>query len=67
MRTTLLAGLITAQIASSVSAQELTPPVVAEPSNLPQASTSVGTNDILISVLAALLVWAAVQQNERAK
>ena len=59
--------IVAVAIAQPVAAETLEAPVTSEPPVLAPATSSVGSTDILISVLAVLLVWAAVQQNERAK
>ena len=63
----LRAGILVMAVAQPLAAETLEAPVTSEPPVLAPASSSVGSTDILISALAVLLVWAAVQQNERAK
>ena len=67
MKQILRAGLLALALAQQLASETLEAPVTSEPPVLAPASSSVGSTDILISVLAVLLVWAAVQQNERAK
>ena len=63
----LMAVTILATLAAPVRAEELSAPAPASDPALSPATSSVGSTDILITTLAVLLVWAAVQQNERAK
>ena len=66
MRIMIVAIALAATAALPLAADTVTPPQLAENPPLPAAS-SVGTTDILISTLAVLLIWAAAQQNARAK
>lgn len=60
-------SVLATAMAQPLAAETLKAPATSEPPVLAPASSSVGSTDILISVLAVLLVWAAVQQSERAK
>lgn len=59
---TILAICLTAMASAPTFAETLQPPAQAEQPTLAPPTSSVGSTDILITVLATLLIWAAVQQ-----
>ncbi|SFS02116.1 hypothetical protein [Yoonia litorea] len=61
----LLAATIVGTAGPALS-EDLTPPA-AEDVVLASPTSSLGTPDILITVLALLLVWAAVEQKEESE
>ena len=67
MRNTICTAAMVLCLGLPVSADTLEPPETIVETALPAPLASVGTTELIITVLAALLVWAAVEQNNRSK
>ena len=67
MRKTICTAAIVLCIGLPAAADTLEPPETIVETALPAPLASVGTTELIITVLAALLVWAAVEQNNRSK
>jgi len=67
MRTLQILALCGCLMPLALHAETLTPPRAAEDNSLAAPTSSVNPQNIIITVLAALIVWAAVQQDQSAK
>jgi hypothetical protein len=66
LKSIIAATALAAALGTQGMAQTLDPPAVADDTPRGSITSSLGTTEILISVLALLLIWAAYDQNAEA-